>query len=126
MATFVLIHGAWHGGWCWARVTDRLRAQGHTVFAPSLSGLAEHGNRIDAAIGHDVHIEDTTRVIEWNDLDNVVLVGHSYGGTIAAFLAARYLEMGVPHPRAVLLSAPGTGPLKGGRLTDYQGIPADA
>ena len=88
MATFVLIHGAWHGGWCWARVTDRLRAQGHTVFAPSLSGLAEHGNRIDAAIGHDVHIEDTTRVIEWNDLDNVVLVGHSYGGLVVTGAAA--------------------------------------
>ena len=53
MATFVLVHGAWHGGWCWSRVTDRLRVRGHAVFAPSLSGLAENGHRLNADIGHD-------------------------------------------------------------------------
>lgn len=88
MSTFVLVHGAWHGGWCWSRVAERLRATGHAVHAPSLSGLAEHGHRISADIGHDVHIEDVTRVIEWNDLDRVVLVGHSYGGLVVTGVAA--------------------------------------
>jgi pimeloyl-ACP methyl ester carboxylesterase len=88
MSTFVLVHGAWHGGWCWARVVERLRKRGHVVFAPSLSGLAEHGHRVSPDIGHGDHIEDVTRVIEWNDLSGVVLVGHSYGGLVVTGVAA--------------------------------------
>jgi pimeloyl-ACP methyl ester carboxylesterase len=82
MATFVLVHGAFHGGWCWGRVVDRLRRHGHVVFAPSLSGLAENGHRLHADITHGDHVEDVTRVIEWNDLTGVILVGHSYGGLV--------------------------------------------
>ena len=88
MSSFVLVHGAWHGGWCWRRVAERLRAKGHEVHTPSLSGLAEHAHRASPDIGHDVHVDDVTRVIEWNDLSDVVLVGHSYGGLVVTGAAA--------------------------------------
>lgn len=114
MSTFLLIHGAWHGGWCWARVVDRLRAKGHSVFAPSLSGLAEHGHRIDAKIGHGDHIEDATRVIEWNDLMDVVLVGHSYGGLVVTGTAAGRARPKIKH----LVVLDGSSPLSGQSMLD--------
>lgn len=87
--TFVLVHGAWHGGWCWARVADRLRAVGHTVFAPTLSGLGERSHLISAQINLDTHITDVINVIEWEELTDVILVGHSYAGTIISGVADR-------------------------------------
>ena len=80
-ATFVLVHGAGAGGWCWDPIVPLLEARGHRVFAPSLSGLD------DPATGLDRHGADVVRVLEENDLRGVVLVGHSYGGmpiTVAA------------------------------------------
>ena len=78
--TFVLVHGAWHGGWCWRRVADLLEAKGHKVFAPTLTGLGERSHLMNAGINLDTHIMDVVNVIKWEDLDDVVLAGHSYGG----------------------------------------------
>ena len=114
MSTFVLVHGAFHGGWCWSRVADRLRARGHIVFTPSLSGLAEHGHRIDANIGHGDHIEDVTRVIEWNDLKDVILCGHSYGGLVVTGTST-----GRAHPRIKhMVVLDGSSPLSGQSMID--------
>jgi len=89
MTTFVLVHGGWHGGWCWRDVVQRLQTKGHTAFAPTLTGLADRGHLIDAVDGPDTHVEDVVRLIEWEDLSDIVLVGHSYGGTIITGVASR-------------------------------------
>jgi pimeloyl-ACP methyl ester carboxylesterase len=78
--TFVLVHGAWHGGWCWRRVADLLEAKGHKVFTPTLTGLGERSHLMNAGINLDTHIMDVVNVIKWEDLSDVVLAGHSYGG----------------------------------------------
>jgi pimeloyl-ACP methyl ester carboxylesterase len=78
--TFVLVHGAWHGGWCWRRVSDRLEAKGHKVFAPTLTGLGERSHLLSKDINLDTHIADIVNVIKWEDLKGVCLVAHSYGG----------------------------------------------
>jgi pimeloyl-ACP methyl ester carboxylesterase len=105
--TFVLVHGAWHGGWCWRDVAATLRSKGHRVFAPTLTGLGErhHLGRADMTI--DTHVEDIKAVIRCEELQNVVLVGHSYGGKVIAGVsdampdAVRvpiYLDALVPDP----------------------------
>ncbi len=78
--TFVLVHGAWHGGWCWRRVADRLEKQGHKVFTPTLTGLGERSHLMSPAIDLDTHIADVVNVIKWEDLKGICLVAHSYGG----------------------------------------------
>ncbi|HEY2530605.1 MAG TPA: alpha/beta fold hydrolase [Xanthobacteraceae bacterium] len=78
--TFVLVHGAWHGGWCWRRVADRLEARGHKVFTPTLTGLGERCHLMRADINLDTHIMDIANLIRWENLHDIVLVGHSYGG----------------------------------------------
>jgi pimeloyl-ACP methyl ester carboxylesterase len=80
MTTFVLVHGAWHGGWCWRRVADLLERRGHKVFAPTLTGLGERSHLISGSINLDTHITDVVNVLTWEDLRDVALVGHSYGG----------------------------------------------
>lgn len=90
--TFVLVHGAWHGGWCWARVADHLRAGGHRVFAPTLTGLGERAHLLSPAIGLDTWIGDVAGLIEAEELSNVVLVGHSFGGNIISGVADRMAD----------------------------------
>jgi pimeloyl-ACP methyl ester carboxylesterase len=85
--TFVLIHGSWHGGWCWRRVADRLEKQGHKVFAPTLTGLGERAHLIGAQVDINTHITDIVSVIRFENLDNIVLVGHSYAGLIITGVA---------------------------------------
>jgi pimeloyl-ACP methyl ester carboxylesterase len=80
MTTFVLVHGAWHGGWCWRRVADLLERRGHKVSAPTLTGLGERSHLISGSINLDTHITDVVNVLTWEDLRDIVLVGHSYGG----------------------------------------------
>jgi pimeloyl-ACP methyl ester carboxylesterase len=87
--TFVLIHGAWHGGWCWQRVAPHLAASGHRVLAPSLPGLAERANELSAATGLSTHIDDVAALMARQDLHDVVLVGHSYGGLVITGVADR-------------------------------------
>jgi pimeloyl-ACP methyl ester carboxylesterase len=87
--TFVLVHGAWHGGWCWQRVADRLRAGGHAVFTPTLTGLGERAHLMRAGIGLDTHIADVVNEMTWEGLGDVVLCGHSYGGFIISGVAEK-------------------------------------
>lgn len=82
MATFVLVHGAWHGAWCWRRVVRLLTRAGHEVFTPTLTGLAERSHLMTPAINLDTHIFDVVNEMKWQELSNVVLVGHSYGGMV--------------------------------------------
>ena len=80
---FVLVHGAWHGGWCYARVAEILRAQGHKVFTPTLTGLGERSHLATLGIINcSTHIRDVLNVIHWERLDGIVLCGHSYGGRV--------------------------------------------
>ena len=89
MATFVLVHGAWHGGWCWERVASRLRADGHRVFCPTLTGLGERAHLLGRQVNLTTHIEDVLGVLEAEELAGVVLCGHSYGGIVITGVAAR-------------------------------------
>jgi pimeloyl-ACP methyl ester carboxylesterase len=85
--TFVLVHGAWHGGWCWQRVADRLRRGRHAVFTPTLTGLGERSHLLRAGIDLTTHITDVVNVIKWEELSDVVLCGHSYGGMVISGVA---------------------------------------
>jgi pimeloyl-ACP methyl ester carboxylesterase len=85
--TFVLVHGAWHGGWAWRRVADRLRARGHIVFAPTLTGLGERAHLLRPGIDLSLHIADVLGVTKYEQLDDFVLVGHSIGGCIISGVA---------------------------------------
>jgi pimeloyl-ACP methyl ester carboxylesterase len=78
--TFVLLHGAWHGGWCWRRVADLLERKGHKVFTPTLTGVGERSHLLSKDINLDTHITDVVNVFKWEDLKDVCLVVHSYGG----------------------------------------------
>jgi pimeloyl-ACP methyl ester carboxylesterase len=77
--TFVLVHGLFHGGWCWRRVADPLRAAGHRVFTPTLTGLGERAHLLDDRVGLDTFVADILGVLEAEELADVVLVGHSFG-----------------------------------------------
>jgi pimeloyl-ACP methyl ester carboxylesterase len=85
--TFVLVHGAWHGGWCWRRVADLLQAKGHKVFTPTLTGLGERSHLLRSGINVSTHVTDVVNVIKWERLDDVVLCGHSYGGLVVSGVA---------------------------------------
>src|SRR5437773_7542923 len=91
-ATFVLVHGAWHGGWCYARVAALLRARGHTVFTPTLTGQGERAHLMSGAINLSTHIEDVLGVFHYERLSDVVLAGHSYGGMVITGVADRIPE----------------------------------
>jgi pimeloyl-ACP methyl ester carboxylesterase len=86
---FVLVHGAWHGGWCWRRVADRLAKAGHRVFCPTLTGLGERAHLLSRDVNLTTHISDVVGLLEAEELESVVLVGHSYGGIVITGVAAR-------------------------------------
>lgn len=85
--TYVLVHGAWHGGWSWCRVVDRLRGHGHIVFAPTLTGLGERAHLLHPRIDLSLHVADVLGVITYERLKDIVLVGHSYGGCVISGVA---------------------------------------
>ena len=87
MATFVLVHGAWHGSWCWARVRRALGDQGHQVFTPTLTGVGERSHLLSRDIDLQVHVDDVANLIRWEELDDVILCGHSYGGCVISGVA---------------------------------------
>lgn len=89
MATFVLVHGGHHGGWCYLKVMRRLQARGHVVYAPSMSGMGERSHLMHPGIDLSTHITDIARLIEVDDLRDVILVGHSYGGMVITGVADR-------------------------------------
>src|SRR5512147_74848 len=87
--TYVLVHGAWHGGWCWRRVADRLAAAGQRVFCPTLTGLGERAHLLTRQVNLSTHIADVVGLLEAEELSDVVLCGHSYGGMVITGVAAR-------------------------------------
>lgn len=82
--TFLLIHGAWVGGWYWRRVPDLLEKKGHKVFSPTLTGLGERSHLLSKDINLDTHVTDIVNVIKWEDIGDVCMVAHSYGGWIGS------------------------------------------
>jgi len=84
MTDFLLVHGAWHGGWCWNELSDRLRAKGHRVVAPTLTGLGERSHLMGPDVGLGTHIADVVNAADWEELNQFVLVGHSYGGIVVS------------------------------------------
>jgi len=88
-STFVLVHGAWHGGWCWRRVVSLLRGAGHEVLTPSLTGLGDRAHLSRPDIDLDTHIQDILMLIDMEELDDIVLVGHSYAGMVVTGVADR-------------------------------------
>jgi pimeloyl-ACP methyl ester carboxylesterase len=92
MATFVLVHGAWHGSWCWARVRGALIDQGHQVFTPTLTGVGERSHLLSRGIDLQVHADDVANLVIWEELDSVILCGHSYGGCVISGAAVAVPE----------------------------------
>jgi pimeloyl-ACP methyl ester carboxylesterase len=88
----VLVHGAWHGGWCWRAVAERLRAAGHAVYTPTLTGLGERAHLLRADTGLDTHIEDICALLTCEALEDVLLVGHSFAGLVISGVADRLPE----------------------------------
>lgn len=89
---YVLVHGAFHGGWCWGRVAERLRAAGHVVYTPTLTGLGDRAHLLSPAVDLNMHIDDIVVLLRSNGLRDVVLVGHSYGGIVITGVADRVRE----------------------------------
>jgi len=149
MANFVLVHGAWHGGWCWRDTAAALRAAGHQVFTPTHTGVGERSHQSAENITLETHIRDVCGCIEWEELNDVILVGHSYGGMVITGVADRmadrvkslvYLDAFVPEhgdslidllPKALPpeVSAQFVGAFRGAALDGHSGkmqpIPAE-
>ena len=87
LSTFVLVHGAWHGSWCWDEVARLLRNRGATVYSPTLTGLAERAHLTSITVGLATHVQDVVGLVEFERLDGCVLVGHSYAGNILTAVA---------------------------------------
>jgi pimeloyl-ACP methyl ester carboxylesterase len=141
--TYVLVHGAYHGGWCWRDVAPRLRAGGHHVFVPTLTGLGERAHLVSPAVNLSTHVDDVVNLILWEELSDVILVGHSYAGHVVSLVADRlkpqlkhivYLDAVLPKDGKPFL-APGIGEeraktAKDGYLQEppdvtWFGVPAD-
>ena len=90
--TFVLVHGAFHGGWCWRRVGDRLSAAGARVFAPTMTGLGERTHLLTREVGIETFFGDICGLIVAEELSDIVLVGHSFGGAVISGVADRMPE----------------------------------
>jgi pimeloyl-ACP methyl ester carboxylesterase len=116
MATYVLVHGGGHGGWCYQRVAPLLRAAGHEVHAPTLSGLGDRAHLMRADIDLDFHIRDVVAVLHFEDLRDVILVGHSYGGMVITGVADR-----APDRVGKLVYLDAATPRNGESLVDHAG-----
>jgi len=110
----VLVHGAWHGGWGWKRLAPLLRRAGHEVFAPTLTGLGERAHLAGPAVDLETHIKDIVGVLETEEMEDVLLLGHSYGGMVATGAADR-----VPQCIAHLVYLDAFVPENGKSLMDY-------
>ena len=110
----VLVHGAWHGGWGWKRLTPLLRRAGHEVFTPTLTGLGERAHLAGPAVDLETHIKDIVGVLETEELEEVLLLGHSYGGMVVTGAADR-----VPQRIARLVYLDAFVPENGKSLMDY-------
>jgi pimeloyl-ACP methyl ester carboxylesterase len=119
--TFVLVHGTWHGGWCWRRVADALGSKGHKVYAPTLTGLGDRSHLLSKDINLTTHVNDVVNLVKWEDLQDIVLVGHSSAGFIITQAAEQigpsvasivYLDAFVPQPGDNLIALANPGPRK--------------
>jgi pimeloyl-ACP methyl ester carboxylesterase len=90
--TYVLVHGGFFGGWCWKKVAASLRALGHSVYTPTLTGLGERSHLLAARPTLETFIEDVAQVLRYEDLDGVILVGHSFSGSVVSAVADRMAE----------------------------------
>jgi len=141
--TYVLVHGAWHGGWCWRDVAAGLRKAGHVVHTPTLTGLGERVHLMNKSVNLSTHVTDVVNLFEFEELSDVTLVGHSYAGHIIPLVADRlksrirhlvFLDA-VVHQDGKAFLAPGVGEERAktaveGYLQDppdvtWFGIPAD-
>lgn len=113
LSLVVLTHGGWHGGWCWQRVSPLLREAGHLVLIPTLTGQADRAHVLTTETGLDTHIAVITNLLEYDDLTDVILVGHSYAGMVITGVAAAvperirrlvYLDAFVPQTGDALLN----------------------
>jgi pimeloyl-ACP methyl ester carboxylesterase len=112
MATFLIAHGAWSAGWAWKKMRPLLAARGHALHIPTYTGLGERAHLASREVGLSTHIADVLGTLEYEDLRDVVLVGHSYGGMVATGVADRararvrrlvYLDAFVPRDGQSLL-----------------------
>jgi pimeloyl-ACP methyl ester carboxylesterase len=117
----VLVHGTWHGGWCWRRVADALERKGHKVYAPSLTGLGDRAHLLTKDVNLTTHVSDVVDLVKWEDLKDIVLVGHSSAGFViteaaehigASVASIVYLDAFVPEPGDNLISLANPGPRK--------------
>lgn len=116
MAIFVLVHGGGHGGWCYQPVARLLRSRGHEVYTPTLTGLGEREHLLSPDVDLDTHITDIVKVLEFEDLRDVILAGHSYGGMVITGVADR-----VPDRIANLVYLDAAYPVNGQSLVDVTG-----
>jgi pimeloyl-ACP methyl ester carboxylesterase len=128
--TFVLVHGAWHGGWCWRRVADMLEKQGHKVFTPTLTGLGERSHLMRAGIDVSTHVTDVVNVLKWERLSGVVLCGHSYGGMVITGVAEQaadriaslvFLDAFVPQNGEAVVNLTGPAVIEAMRAAQQKG-----
>lgn len=116
--TFVLVHGAWHGGWCWKKLAPLLRVSGNVVLTPTMTGLGERAHLLTPDVTLETHIADIAAVIECEDVERVVLVGHSYGGMVIAGVAPR-----IASRLSALVYLDAFLPDDGKSLKDYAPVP---
>lgn len=119
--TYVLVHGAWFGGWVWRDVAPALRALGHEVWTPTLTGLGERKHLAGSGYDLNTHVQDVVALIEMEDLRDVHLVGWSYGGMVTTGVLAR-----VPDRIASMIYLDAFVPEDGKSLNDYAGISPSA
>ena len=103
MSTYVLVHGAWGGSYGWRHVRPLLQQAGHTVFTPSLTGLGERAHLATPEVNLTTHIQDVYNAIWYEDLTDIILVGHSYGGMVVTGVADQYARA---HPSTSSSSTP--------------------
>jgi pimeloyl-ACP methyl ester carboxylesterase len=89
MATLLLVHGGFCGGWYWHKVKTILELAGHIVYAPTLTGLGQYDHLNNPQINLDTHIQDISNLLFFEDVKKVILVGHSYGGLVITGAASR-------------------------------------
>ena len=92
MSTYVLVHGAWGGSWCWKGIRRALQARGHEVYTPTLTGVGERSHLLSPQVDLHTHISDVVNLIRWEDLSDIVLCGHSYGGCVVTGAADRVAD----------------------------------
>ena len=114
MATFILAHGAWSAAWAWKKVRPLLRARGHELHTPTLTGLGDRGHHASPAVDLETHVSDVVAMLDYEDLRDVVLIGHSYGGMVATGVADR-----VPERLRQVIYLDAFVPTEGRCLLDY-------